>query len=107
HEAQSTQAAPAEIADRARRLVTLDRASFGTVEQGVRAMKVARSLLQACSDAHWIIESVQEDLPTKQKLFEAFESVAPQARIASSSSSGLLAKDIAARCRRPDRVTVA
>lgn len=107
HEAHCTQTAPGEISERARRLVTLDRAGFATVEQGIRSMKVARSLLHACAEAHWIIESVQEDLATKQKLFEAFESVAPHARIASSSSSGLLAKDIAARCRRPDRVTVA
>ena len=48
-----------------------------------------------------------EDLIHKQKLFEALESVAPHARAITSSSSGLDAKDRAARCRRPDRCLVA
>jgi 3-hydroxypropionate dehydrogenase (NADP+) len=107
HEAQAVQTAQDEIADRARRLVALDRADYQDVEHGLKSLRVGRSLLQACSDAQWIIESTFEDLITKQKLFETFESVAPQARIVTSSSSGLQAKDIGARCRRRDRIAVA
>lgn len=103
----SAESAPAEIAERAERLVALDRAVPFEVEDGVQALRVARSLFQACEDAQWIIESVHEDLITKQKLFEAFESAGPSARIVTSSTSALLPKDIAARCRRPDRVLVA
>ncbi|MBI4502788.1 MAG: 3-hydroxyacyl-CoA dehydrogenase family protein [Gemmatimonadetes bacterium] len=107
HEAQAVESASAEIAERARRLVTLDRALYRDVEEGVHSLQVGRSLLQACADAQWIIEAVPEDLIIKQKLFEAVESVAPNARIVTSSSSSLLVKDIAARCRRPDRVAIA
>lgn len=107
HEAQATQTAPAEIGARARHLVTLDRADYQEVERGLRSLNVARSLLQACSGAQWIIEAVPEDLITKQKLFEAIESVAPAARVVTSSATGLLVKDLAARCRRQDRIIVA
>lgn len=99
--------APAEISARAQRLLALDRAVAYEVEDGIRSLKTARSLLQACEDAQWVIESAQEDLIVKQKLFETFESVAPQAKIVTSSTSALLPKDISARCRRKDRVLVA
>ncbi len=107
HEAAATAGAADEIATRARRLVALDRALAGDVEQGIRSLRVARSLLRACEDAQWIIEAVPEDLLTKQKLFETLESVGPAARLATSSSSALLPKDIAALCRRPDRCLIA
>ncbi len=99
--------ARADIAARARRLVSLDRARYEDVEAGIQSLNFARSLLQACADAQWIIESATEDLITKQRLFESFESVAPAARIVTSSSTGLLPKDIVARCRRPDRCLIA
>jgi len=99
--------ATAEIAERAERLLTLDRAVAYEVEDGIKSLRVARSLLQACESADWIIESVHEDLITKQKLFEQFESAAPYAKVVTSSSSALHPKDIAARCRRPDRMLIA
>ena len=87
NEAHAVESATTEISERARRLVTLDRALFTDVEEGLRSLRVGRSLLQACNDAQWIIEAVPEDLITKQKLFEALESVTPNARIVTSSSS--------------------
>lgn len=99
--------APAIITGRARALAYLGRAQEEEVEEGIASLRIARSLLQACRDADWIIEAIPEDLLAKQRLFEAFESVAPNARVVSSSSSGLAIKDIAARCRRPDRCVVA
>jgi carnitine 3-dehydrogenase len=107
HEAGAVESATTEIAERARRLVSLDRALFTDVDEGLRSLRVGRSLLQACEEAQWIIEAVPEDLITKQKLFATLESVAPGARMVTSSSSGHLAKDIAARCRRPDRFAIA
>jgi 3-hydroxypropionate dehydrogenase (NADP+) len=101
------QEARADIAARARRLVGLDRATYEDVDEGLQSLNMARSLLQACGEAQWIIESATEDLITKQKLFEAFESVAPGARVVTSSSTGLLPKDLVARCRRPDRCLIA
>ena len=94
------------VAGRARALASLERAEEDAVERGIAGLTVGRSLLQACSDAQWIIESIDEDLLAKQKLFEALESVAPNARAVTSSTSGLATKDLAARCRRPDRVFV-
>lgn len=105
--AQALDGAPAIIAGRARALAYLGRAQEEEVERGIARLRVARSLLQACKDAQWIIEAIPEDLLAKQRLFEALESVAPGARLVTSSSSGLKIKDIAARCRRPDRCVVA
>lgn len=106
HQAEALDTAPAEITGRARALVSLGRADEETAEQGIAALRVGRSLLQACSDAQWIIEAIHEDLVAKQKLFEACESVAPKARAVTSSTSVYAVKDLAARCRRPDRVLV-
>ncbi len=99
--------APAAIADRARALVTLERAESWAAEAGLAALTAGRSLLHACGEAEWIIEAGPEELLTKQKLFESIESVAGRARAITSSSSGLLPKDIAARCRRQERCLVA
>jgi 3-hydroxypropionate dehydrogenase (NADP+) len=107
NEAQSVHDAPGEVAARARSLIALQRASSDDVENGIASLQVGRSLLQACGDATWVIEAVREDLRVKQKVFESIESVASKARIVSSSSAGLAAKDIAARCFRQERCLVA
>lgn len=99
--------APKEIGARARALVSLERAEAATVEAGLGALTVGRSLLQACGEADWVIEAGPEDLTTKQKLFESIESVAGRARAVTSSASGLSTKDIAARCLRRERCLVA
>src|SRR5712672_11612 len=91
--------APDDISARARNLVELGRANAGELETGLSAFTVGRSLLQATSEAQWIIECISEDLMAKQKLFENLESVAPKARVVTSSSTALTPKDIAARCR--------
>ena len=109
YDSDSTQLseAPTEISDRARMLVFLDRADKDSVEAGIKALTVGRSLLQACANTQWVIEAVPEDLRTKQKVFAAIESVAGGARVVTSSSSSLAAKDIAARCLRQERCFIA
>jgi carnitine 3-dehydrogenase len=107
HQSEALDMAPAEIAGRARALVSLERADEASVEAGIASLRVGRSLLQACGEAQWIIEAIAEDLLAKQKLFEAFESVAPKARAITSSTSGFTVKDLVARCHRPDRVLIA
>ena len=89
NQAEALDVAPAEISGRARALVSLGQADEATAETGIAGIKVGRSLLQACGDAQWIIEAIGEDLASKQKLFEAFESVAPKARAITSSSDRL------------------
>ncbi|UCD23220.1 MAG: hypothetical protein JSW51_09180 [Gemmatimonadota bacterium] len=107
HEAQALHEAAGEIKDRARTLVALDQATQTEVEAGTATLRIGRSLLQACSDAAWVIEAVREDLLTKQKTLEAIESVAGKARVITSSSSTLSAKDVAGRCVRQERCLVA
>lgn len=106
NQADALEMAPAEIAGRVRALVSLGRADETAAEGAIAGIKVGRSLLQACGDAQWIIEAIGEDLAGKQKLFEAFESVAPKARAITSSTGRFSANDLVARCRRPDRVLV-
>ena len=99
--------AVAEIARRARALVSLGRADRDTVEAGLRRVRMGRSLLQACGDADWIIESVGEDLHLKQRVFENISQLARPDAVISSSSSGLAITDIAARSRDQQRCVVA
>jgi 3-hydroxyacyl-CoA dehydrogenase len=106
-DAQAGDHAVAEIARRARALAALGRASVQTVEQGLRRLSLGRSLLQACGNAAWIIESVPEDLKLKQRLFENLSQVAGPEAIITSSSSGLPITEIAARCRDQHRCLVA
>lgn len=106
NEAHALHEAPAEVAERARALISLQLASLENVEKGIASLRVGRSLLQACGDAIWIVEAVREDLRAKQKVFENVESVASKARVISSSSAGFAAKDIAARCVRQERCLV-
>lgn len=98
--------APEEIGRRARALASLGLANEFDVEQGLDRLDVGRSLLQACRGAQWIIEAVTEDLRVKQKVFENLESVGQEARVVSSSSSGLKVKDIAAQAYRKDRCLI-
>ena len=107
NEAHSLHEATEDVAARARNLITLQRASAADVDRGIELLTVGRSLLQACGEASWIIESVREDVRVKQKVFEGIESVAGKARIVSSSSAGFAAKDIAGRCHRQERCLVA
>ena len=100
-------AARDDITERAQGLPVLVGADPDLVEAGVGALREGRSLLQACGDAEWVIEAIHEDLIAKQKLFEGLESAAPKARVVSSSSATFTPQDIAARCRRRDRVLVA
>ena len=107
NEANALHESADEIKDRAQALVALDQATPSAVEAGVAALRVGRSLLQACSDAAWVIEAVREDLLAKQKALESIESVAGGVRVITSSSSSLSAKDVAGRCMRQERCLIA
>ena len=96
-----------EIERRARALAAMGRARAETVEQGLHRIRQGRSLLHACGDADWIIESVQEDLHAKQRVFENLGQVARPEAIITSSSSGLPISEIAAHARHQTRCLVA
>ena len=57
-EAQALDAAALEIKARARRLAALGRAEHEYIEKGFAKLRAGRSLLQACQDAQWVIESI-------------------------------------------------
>jgi len=107
NEAQALRDAAGEIEARSRALVSLGQATQSAVDAGIESLRIGRSLLQSCSDAVWVIEAVREDLLVKQKVLEAIESVAGKARVVTSSSGGLSAKDVAGRCVRQERCLVA
>jgi 3-hydroxyacyl-CoA dehydrogenase len=107
NDAAALHSAREEVAERARRLPALVGLDPQVVEAGVNALREGRSQLQACGDAEWVIETIHEDLIAKQKLFEGLESTAPRARVAVSSSATFTPQDLAARCRRRDRILVA
>lgn len=99
--------AESAIVERARGLPVLLGSDPDLVEQGIESLTTGRSLLLACQDAEWVVEAIHEELIAKQKLLEGLESAAPKARVVSSSSSSFTPHDLAARCRRPDRILVA
>lgn len=96
-----------DIVRRAQKLIELERATADYVDNGVAQLKVGRSILQACADAEWVIEAGPEDLLVKQRMFEAIEGAAKNARVITSSTSALRIKDIVARCTRHHRAMVA
>lgn len=106
-EVNTADRAVSEVARRARALAAVGRARSEAVEAGLRRVRLGRSLLQACGEADWIIESVNEDLSLKQRVFENIGQVARPDAIISSSSSGLPITEIGARCRDQQRCVVA
>jgi len=104
--ARMLERASTEVPRRARALIALERATAGIVERGLQELSQGRSLLLAVQDAEWVIEAIPEDLLAKQKLFEAVDQIAKPETLLTSSSSGMLPKDIFARCRRQDRCLV-
>jgi 3-hydroxyacyl-CoA dehydrogenase len=85
---------------------------------GVLAMRVAgtdphpalprlgRSLLDAVSNADWIIDTTVSDLLHRQRLLEQVERAARLAAVISCSAAGLSPTDLCARLRRPARFLV-
>jgi ketoreductase RED1 len=94
------------IGDRVVTLIRLKRAEPAVAEDALSQMRVGRSLLQALSEADWIIEAVPDDLATKQKTLQQCEQVSRLASILTSSASGLGPSMLAARLERPERFMV-
>ena len=83
------------------------------VEKGNMAeseQAAARERLKACTgvadlaDCGLIIEAIVEDLEAKRTLFREFEGLVGEETILASNTSSLTVADIAAACRRPQRV---
>jgi len=69
--------------------------------------RLGRSLLNAVTDADWIIDATASDLIHRQRLLEQVEGVARMAAVVTCSAPGLSPTELCARLRRPGRLLVA
>lgn len=76
-------------------------------EPGPAEPRLGRSLLDAVTNADWIIDATGGDLLHRQRLLEQVERAARLAAIVSCSAPGLSPTDLCARLRRPSRLLVA
>jgi len=94
------------IGDRVVTLIRLKRAEPAVAEDALSQMRVGRSLLQAVSEADWIIEAVPDDLSLKQKTLSQCEQVSRLASILTSSATGFGPAALSDRLERPERFMV-
>jgi 3-hydroxyacyl-CoA dehydrogenase len=66
-----------------------------------------RSLLDAATNADWIIDATVSDLLHRQRLLQQVEGVSRLAAVVTCSAAGLSPSDLVARLRRPGRLLVA
>jgi ketoreductase RED1 len=66
-----------------------------------------RSLLDAVTNADWIIDATVGDLLHRQRLLQQIEGVSRMAAVVTCSAAGLSPTDLCARLRRPGRLLVA
>jgi 3-hydroxybutyryl-CoA dehydrogenase len=97
----------ANIADRTQTLVSIGHADQVAAQLGMTELRLGRSLLQAVTDADWIIEATPDDLVGKQRVLEQVEQVCRLKAVLTSSTSTLMPSDLCGRLRRPDRLLVA
>lgn len=72
--------------------------------EGARELvRLEGDLNRGLEDSFWIIESINEDLPAKQALFEAVDEMTDPAAMLTSNTSGLCITDIAAKVKHPER----
>lgn len=69
--------------------------------------RLGRSLLNAVTNADWIIDATATDLVHRQRLLEQVEGVARMAAVVTCSAPGLSPTELCARLRRPGRLLVA
>lgn len=79
---------------------------ISTDEAGAARERIAATtrLEESLEGAQFVLESVPEDLPLKQKLFQRMEDFCPADTILASNTSGLSITAIASVCRHPERV---
>jgi 3-hydroxyacyl-CoA dehydrogenase len=76
-------------------------------ESAPDGLRLGRSLLDAVTNADWIIDATSGDLLHRQRLLEQVERAARLAAIVTCSAPSLSTTDLCARLRRPARVVVA
>jgi ketoreductase RED1 len=76
-------------------------------EPGQAPPRSGRSLLDAVTNADWIIDATAGDLPHRQRLLEQVERAARMAAIVTCSAAGFSPTELCARLRRPSRLLIA
>lgn len=76
------------------------------IETTLARITTTTDLKEAVKDTDFVTEAVWEDVELKQKIFRDLDRLCPAHTILASNTSALLLKDIAAHCRRKDRVVI-
>lgn len=98
--------ARAAVAERVARMERVGLAGNEPARAGLAAFRTSGSLLQAVTDADWVIEAGPAELGTRQRILEQVEQVARMAAVLTSSTPLHHASDLCARLRRPERLLV-
>ena len=99
----AVQKAKEAIAQALGKLAEKGRLAPADVATAAGRIEIAPSL-EAFSPCHVVIEAIIEDLESKRKLFSALEGIVREDCILASNTSSLSVTEMAAACRRPQRV---
>lgn len=83
-------------------IITPEQAAFGQAH-----VHTTTDLDQACSQANFIIEAINENLADKQALFQKLDAMLPEEVIITTTTSGLLITDISATSQHRHRMATA
>lgn len=87
-------------------LASMGQLKEAEISAALNRIKTGTSLPEQVSQADLIVESVSEDLETKQQVFEQLDQLCPENTILASNSSSFMPSQLAKPTRRPDRVLV-
>jgi len=73
-------------------------------DDALARISVTTSMIEACRDADFVIESVSENLDLKKRVFAAVDQIAPREAILASNTSQLSVTAMASATGRPDKV---
>ncbi len=85
-------------------LVEADLLTDAEANAAVDRVRTTLSLEIACADADLVVESISEELQSKQELFSRLHGISPSHAVFASNTSGLSITRIAAACGRPEQV---
>jgi 3-hydroxybutyryl-CoA dehydrogenase len=73
------------------------------VDRALEAVRLESDLKRGLQGSFWIIESINENLSEKQKLFKLIDAIVDPSVMLTSNTSGLCITDIAANVKHPER----
>jgi 3-hydroxybutyryl-CoA dehydrogenase len=85
------------------KLVEKNRLTSSQAQISMKNLQVVDSL-ESLRPCHVVVEAIVEDLGAKKELFRSLEGVVPESCILASNTSSLSVTEMAAACKRPQRV---